>query len=252
MARKPRRISSMGIYHIILKGTNAQEIFEEDSDYRYFLKCLAQYREKYEYTIFAYCIMGNHIHLLMKVGKEEMEVVFKSIEGKFVYWYNAKYGRHGSLFQDRYRSEPVENERYFLTALRYILWNPVKAGLASDIWRFAWSSAKAYQNQSDGITDIQKAILIAGSEAHLYQFLNRQADDSCLEIQPSRYRVTDEQGLSIMRAYTPCKNTTDFQKLGKEDRDKYLRILYRQGLSQRQLERLCGVSRRIVRKAIAP
>jgi len=77
--------------------------------------------------------MGNHIHLLLKEGKESLATSMKRISTSYVYYYNWQYDRKGHLFQDRYKSEPVEDDAYFLTVLRYIHQNPLKAGLSDDI-----------------------------------------------------------------------------------------------------------------------
>lgn len=73
--------------------------------------------------------MGNHIHLLMEFCDEDIGQVFKRIGAKYVYWYNIKYGRKGHLFQDRYKSEPVDDDAYFLTVMRYIHQNPIKGNV---------------------------------------------------------------------------------------------------------------------------
>ncbi len=84
--------------------------------------------------------MGNHIHLLLKEEKEELGIIMRRIGSSYVYWYNWKYKRCGHLFQDRYKSEAVEDERYLLTVLRYIYQNPLKAGLVKDIGAYKLSS----------------------------------------------------------------------------------------------------------------
>jgi REP element-mobilizing transposase RayT len=97
--------------------------------------------------------MSNHIHLLIKEGKEDLGIVFRRIGSKFVYWYNWKYKRSGHLFQDRYKSEVVENDKYFLTVLRYIHQNPVKAGIVGSMIKYPWSSYNEYFGKN-GICDI--------------------------------------------------------------------------------------------------
>ena len=91
--------------------------------------------------------MGNHIHLLIKPEKEPLEQVFKRIGGRYVYWYNVKYQRVGHLFQDRFKSEPVEDDSYFLTVIRYIHQNPVKAGLCKNIKDYKYSSYAEYNTR---------------------------------------------------------------------------------------------------------
>ena len=109
MPRKAREKSSTGIYHVVLRGINRQIIFEEDEDYQKLLQTLQEYKETSGYEIYGYCFMSNHIHLLIKEGEEDLGIVFRRIGARYVYWYNWKYNRRGHLFQDRYKSEAVEN-----------------------------------------------------------------------------------------------------------------------------------------------
>ena len=133
MPRQARKKSESGIYHVMLRGINQQQIFEEPEDFEKFLQILKDCKAISGYKLFAYCLMGNHIHLLIKPEEESLEQAFKRIGGRFVYWYNVKYQRIGHLFQDRFRSEPVETDEYFMTVLRYIHQNPIKAGLCKVI-----------------------------------------------------------------------------------------------------------------------
>ena len=128
----------------MLRGINRQQIFEEAEDCYKFLAILKEYKEICGYRVYAYCLMGNHIHLLLKEGTEPLEQVFKRLCGKFVYWYNAKYQRTGHLFQDRFKSEPVDTQEYLQTVIRYIHQNPVKAGICKKISEYAYSSYAAY------------------------------------------------------------------------------------------------------------
>lgn len=110
----------------MLRGINGQIIFEEDYDKKKFIETIKTYKAISGYKIFAYCLMSNHIHLLIKVEIEDLDLIIKRIAGSYVYWYNWKYKRTGHLFQDRYKSEPVEDDEYFLTVVRYIHQNPMK------------------------------------------------------------------------------------------------------------------------------
>lgn len=77
--------------------------------------------------------MSNHVHLLLKETEDTISNVVKSISGRYVFWYNKKYEPCGHLFQERYKSEAVENDEYLLTVLRYIHQNPIKVGMVKDI-----------------------------------------------------------------------------------------------------------------------
>ena len=98
----------------MLRGINGQIIFEDKEDYEKLVQIIIDYKEVCEYEIYAYCFMSNHIHLLIKEGREDLEIVFRRIGARYVYWYNRKYKRSGHLFQDRYKSEAVKNDKYLL------------------------------------------------------------------------------------------------------------------------------------------
>ena len=104
----------------MLRGIDRQQIFEDTEDYYRFLDIVHECREECEFKLYAYCLMGNHVHLLLKVETDSLETIFKKIGGRYVYYYNVKYQRIGHLFQDRFKSEPVDDDSYFLTVLRYI------------------------------------------------------------------------------------------------------------------------------------
>ena len=144
MPRQARRKSESGIYHIMLRGINRQVIFEDEEDNLKFLETLKNYKAVSGYKLFAYCLMSNHIHLLLRVEKEYLDLIIKRIAGSYVYWYNWKYKRNGHLFQDRFKSEPVEDDAYFLTVIRYIHQNPIKAGLSKTIDDYKFSSYNEY------------------------------------------------------------------------------------------------------------
>ena len=90
MPRQARRKSESGIYHIMLRGINQQQIFEDVEDYEKFLHILKEYKAISGYKLYAYCLMGNHVHLLLQEVAEPVEQIMKRIATRFVYWYNIK------------------------------------------------------------------------------------------------------------------------------------------------------------------
>jgi hypothetical protein len=129
--------------------------------------------------------MDNHIHLLVKETAEPISVGIKRICGRFVFWFNKKYDRCGHLFQERYKSEAVENDTYFLTVLRYIHQNPVKAGIVKNIPDFKWSSYHLYIGKPI-ITDSDFALSIFSPDRKkaiklIVAFTNQQNEDVCLD-----------------------------------------------------------------------
>ncbi len=250
MPRSARKKSSSSIYHIILRGINKQRIFEDDEDYSYFLEKLKAYKDLSLYKIYAYCLMSNHIHLLMVEGEETLGTVFRRIGASYVYWYNWKYGRSGHLFQDRFKSEPVETDQYFLTVMRYIHQNPTQAGIVKTIQEYPWSSYREY-SQKPVICDTKFALAMfsaAPGDAleSWVNFTHEKNNDRCLEYD-DKSRLNDAEAAELIKSAAGVKNPGDVQAYNKQERNKLIKLLKEKGLSIRQIERLTGVSFGIIR-----
>lgn len=251
MPRKAREKSNTGVYHVMLRGINGQAIFDDSEDYQKLIQILTEYKDICEYEIHAYCLMNNHIHLLIKEGKEDLGIVFRRIGARYVYWYNLKYERRGHLFQDRYRSEVVENDKYYLTVLRYIHQNPIKAGITNDLAKYPWSSYNEYLGES-GFCDKKFALgLFAEDEKKavgLFKKFNiKENSDECLEYE-EQVRINDIEAAKIITKVAKLENPIQIQSLEKDKRDKAIREFKNHGLSIRQIERLTGISFNIIRK----
>ena len=245
MPRASRKKSESGIYHIMLRGINQQVIFEDDEDYEKFIETIRNYKAVSGYKVFAYCLMSNHIHLLLKVEKEDIDLIVKRIAGSYVYWYNWKYYRKGHLFQDRFKSEPVEDETYFLTVLRYIHQNPTKTGFKIDEYEF--SSYNEYMKDESKIVDLDFALSLMGKEEFV-SFNSACNEDCCLDVDEQRFRLNDNEARAIIKDISKCDGAIEFQQLAKDKRDSYIEKLKQEGLSIRQISRLTGVSFGVVRR----
>jgi len=126
----------------MLRGVNRQRIFKESADYERFLLHLSQVKRSSDFKLFAYCLMSNHVHLLLRENEVPLSHIFKRLGARYAFWFNRKYDRCGHLFQDRFRSEPVESDAYLITVLAYIYQNPVKAGLCANPKSYRWSSRR--------------------------------------------------------------------------------------------------------------
>ena len=247
MPRAPRLKSQSGIYHMMLRGINQQIIFEDDEDYIKFIDTLKSYKAISGYKVFAYCLMSNHIHILLKVGKEDLDVIMKRIAGSYVYWYNWKYYRKGHLFQDRFRSEPVDDNEYFLTVLRYIHQNPLKAEIAEKIDEYKYCSYNEYISNENDLVDTGFVYEIIDQE-NFIEYQNRENEDKCLDIENLIFRLSDADAMKEIKRVSKCENATEFQVLEQSQRDKYIKKLKKSGLSIRQISRLTGVSKGIVER----
>lgn len=253
MPRVARIKSSTGIYHIMVRGINLQEIFTTDDDYKRFLHTLAKYNRNNAFEMYAYCLMGNHVHLLLKEVQEPVATIMKRIGTSYAYHYNWQYNRKGHLFQDRYKSEPVEDDSYFLTVLRYIHMNPLKAGLSSDIISYPWSSYSEYINSEKLVnTCFALGIFNQDKEKAIQEFIefhNQPNNEKCLDIVEKKETISDKK---IMQLVTK-KYSIELSELPNSKRDVkkevliYLKNL--EGCSIGQLSRLTGLSKNQIIRA---
>ena len=245
MPRQARKKSNTGIYHIMLRGINRQQIFEDEEDRDRFLDTLLRYKDECGYQIYAYCLMGNHIHILLKEGKEELTQVLKRVAGSYVYWYNWKYHRCGHLFQDRYKSEAIEDDGYFLTVLRYIHQNPVKAKLCKRAEDYSYSSMREYL-KVPCLVDADFVLSILPMEQFI-DYHREENTDACMEAEDT-FRMNDEDAKALIKKVSKCRNLAEFQLLDNATRNSCIYKLHEKGLSIRQISRLTGTSKKIVER----
>ena len=248
MSTPPRQPSSLSIYHVIYRGNNKQRIFEDSDDYGKFLAVLRKYQPICGFKLIAYCLMSNHIHLLIKTGEMPMSRIFQRIIPSFVYWYNKKYERVGNLFQARFLSRPINNSSQLLTVIRYIHQNPVKAAIYSHPDQYQYSSYKDYFDNNLIDSGFVRSIV---SDEFFCSFNCAENDDHCMDIDDERPRLKDERAAKIMQRLSGCDNVAEFQQLDVNVRDDVLYDMWMAGVSVSQANRISGISYGVIRKVIA-
>ena len=247
MARRARELSESGMYHIMIRGIGPQLIFTDDEDCEKMLQILADVKEVSGCVIYAYCFMGNHGHFLIKAAGESLEKIFKRVGTRYVYWFNLKYDRAGPLFQDRFLSEPVNDEEHLLSALRFIHQNPVKAGMCKELSEYKWSSYHEYTGGRK-IADTQFIYGLLGREEFI-EFNNAEGLEAFLEYKKPASRVNDVRAKALIVELSGCGSFSEFQKLGLAEQRVFLKSFKKEGMSIRQISSLTGISRGIVERA---
>jgi len=257
MPRGSRKKSETGIYHIMLRGSNRQEVFHDDEDCISFLRTLEKCKKKAEIKVYGWCLMGNHIHLLLEEGNEEISISMKRIGVSFVWYYNMKYETTGHLFQDRFKSENVETEEYLFTVIRYIHQNPVKARIINKVVEWKWSSCfDYYGNMSSfsGLLDSEFILKLFSEDKDIaikrFKAFNEVPnDDECLD-NMKRIRLTDKEAKEEIKKLLLELDIVEIKSLPKAERDKIIRKIKEiEGITQRQIARILGISRNLVFKA---
>jgi REP element-mobilizing transposase RayT len=261
MARQIRKKSGTGIYHVMLRGINRQDIFEDNEDYMQMISILKGKTERRDEqglllmsycTFYAYCLMSNHIHLLIQEREENISDVVKRVGVTYAHYFNKKYGRSGHLFQDRFRSEPVDSIEYFVTLLRYIHQNPVKAGIVDNVADYRWSSWGEYKDGgSEASFCATKSVFARIPKDELSELVCTPLEEygEILDIDnESPQQLSDDDVKAFLLQSQGIANPLMIQSLEKVRRNEVLMAAKGFGAGLRQLSRLTGVSFGVIQK----
>lgn len=246
MARIKRKKSKNGFYHVMVRGVNKEKIFFNDTDKKIFIYKIKKYSSELNVEVHAFCLMENHVHILLSNANETLSVFMQKLLLSYTRYINKKQDRVGHLFQDRFKSEVVEDEIYFKTVLRYILQNPQKAGICK-MENYKWSSYSAYFTDKSFInTDF--SINLFGNKSSLINFLKTDNHDYCME-----YEMTMSEkemySLLLIKGILSGYSISDFKNLKKEEQNEYLRKMKLSGLSIRTISRICKIGKSKVYRA---
>ena len=256
MARITRQISSTGVYHIVLRGIEKKDIFIDPQDKRKIMEELKRTKEKYKYSIFAYCLMSNHIHLLVKDNEDNISKAIQSFAVAYSIYFNKKYDRVGHLFQNRFNSRCVEDETYLLNVQRYIHRNPEKAKIAKTE-DYNWSSYKEYLYGGD-LTDTSFILSIfgkneIGAKKAFKEFnttLKQEEMNDFVEYEIIS-KLTDEELKNIIEATLKINDVNDIIKYNTSIRNEMLKKLKGiRGTSASQIGRIIGLNNKTIKNII--
>lgn len=253
MPRKARTKSTTNTYHICIKALNSQLMFEESKDFKKYLDILAYQKENCGFELFAYCLMSNHVHLLIRVNQIPLESIFRKINTTYASWFNLKYKRTGSFQDGRYYSEPVEDISYLLASVRYIHCNPLKAKLENAPGEsYPWNSYALYLSDVETIVDTSLVLSELGGIQQYIDFHNQYSSESveCFDIEKIRKRLPDDVAKEIIRKECQVNSTLDLQNVDLISRRKYIFLLKEKGISTRQLNRLTGIPRGVIERIL--
>jgi putative transposase len=141
--RKPREEVEDGIYHVFSRGNNRGRIYRDDADRICYLTILAAVIQEMEWRCLSYCLMDNHMHLLVETPMPNLSAGMRRLHGDYGRWFNDRYGRSGHVFQGRYGSERIKSDAQLWATIAYIVRNPIDSGLCEHPDEWQWSSHRA-------------------------------------------------------------------------------------------------------------
>ena len=248
MPRRIRLESSLSTYHVVMRGNDKQDIFFDDQDRQRYINVLREYNEEYQFDYRAYCLMDNHVHLVLRAKLEELSDYIKRTNISFVYWYNKKYDRCGHLFQDRFKSEAIFSERHLKNAVRYVHNNPFNAGIISNITNYKWSSLGDYIDNT-GLTDVEAVLKFFEGSSPLKDFLyfhGEPNEDVFLDYEGNPRFMSDEIAFKKITTCFGENFLSDLKASPRDERNAIIRHLCDEGYSVSQLARITRYSRGLI------
>ena len=207
MARKPRVEYPGALYHVMCRGNNGKYVLNKDEDKLIYLELVRKYKERYGFKLYSYCIMNNHVHLLIEMETVELSKIMQGIQQSFTQRYNKKYNRTGHVFQQRYKAVLCDKDNYLLQLIKYIHYNPVEAGIEAGL-NYQWSSHNNYLKfKNDGLVEIDFVLGMFSEDykkAHrLYEeFMNLNNGDNDIDDYTIKYESSVAMGEDIDKSST--------------------------------------------------
>lgn len=249
VSRRARQVAGTGIYHVMVRGVNRDAIFLDDEDRERFLFVLARTRELSGCTVLAYCLMTNHVHLVLRTGDEPIGKVMQRLGVRYAGWFNRKYGRVGYVFQNRFRSVPVESDAQLVTLVRYVWHNPVKAGMVARAEHYEWSSCRFFDGGLS-VADAAQLRRLVPPDA-----LSAASHDPVVDVpqlEPARIgrppRHTDDEVASLLRRICGSAEPAEFARLDPALRRDAVGELRTRSVPYEQIARITGLSTSSVRR----
>jgi REP element-mobilizing transposase RayT len=242
-------MAESGIYHVMLRGVNRDAIFLEDEDHERFLHALTRTRELSGCIVLAYCLMTNHVHLVLRTVDEPIGEVLKRLGIRYAGYFNRKYGRAGYVFQGRFRSVPVESDAQLVALVRYVWHNPVKAGMVTRAEDYPWSSCRFFDGGSP-LADAAQLRRLVPPDALSAASTGPAADGPQFESAPvgRPRRHSDEEAADLLRRACAAASPDEFAQLDPSIRRRAVCELRTRSVSYEQLARVTGMSTSSVRR----
>ena len=255
MPRKARKTSNTKTYHIIIRGNDKQDIFFDKQDYNKFIKEIKRTKEKYHYQLYAYCLMTNHVHLIVYDKDNNLSKAMQSLILSYSIYFGKKYEKVGHLVQGRFLSKNVESREYLIQLCRYIHQNPVKAKIAK-VNEYEWSSYNEYLNVPKIVEPamIMKSLGKTKEEAiknfmAVHQFQEEKVNEYT-EFEMAT-KLTDIELAEQIKMYFKIDNVKRIKESNVKIRNEMIRKLKNiKGTTKVQISRVLGINRKIVERAM--
>lgn len=216
MARRPRIHYEGALYHVICRGNNGEYIFKNDEDKKEYFEIIIRYKKRYGFKLYSYCLMDNHIHMLIEVGEVPLSKIMQGIQQVYTQMFNKKYNRKGHVFQQRYKAILCNKDNYLLSLIRYIHQNPIRAGIREG-FDYPWSSHSQYiKGQDSELLDVEYVLKIfSKNEKEAINIYLEYVEEKETEIEDKSEREFS-QGIDEFEEKIEEKKEIEFDKIVSE------------------------------------
>lgn len=219
MARRPRVFAPGLLYHVIVRGNQRRLTFRNHDDYRAYLDRLDKYRAQCRVRVYAYCLMPNHVHLLVETGATPLAKFMQGLQQSYTQYFNRRYRKVGHLFQGRYKAIICERDKYLQALIRYIHLNPVRAKLVTRPERYAYSGHKSYLIHGTAkIIDTEPILKLMGGKKGYERFvlegMGEEHNEAYYTVEDQRFLGDEGFGEEISRnneEVIQCKKKTPIE-----------------------------------------
>lgn len=254
MPRHARSLSPTGYYHVMLRGNNRESIFYKEYQKDFFMNSMKKQNDDQLMEITAYCLMDNHVHIVVNANPFNLVKAFKCLCTSYAMNFNRKEDKIGHVFQDRYKSEVITDDKYLLQVMRYVHNNPVKAKMVRSVVEYKWSSYTEYMNEGGIIGDQQKKFIMgyfSNNADHFAEFHKQKDDHEYLEINEDLQVERFVKGQEIISEYFQNKGLVEGRQVIKNP--VYLEeliqcLLKKSRLTHRQIAGLLEISSSFIHK----
>lgn len=220
------------IFHIMSQGINQEYIFDKEQDKRKYRKLIFLYNKKFKVEIIAYCIMGNHVHLLIESNKvENMSKFMHQINMEYALYYNKNRNRVGYVFRSRYKSEPINTEKYLINCIHYIHNNPIKAHICKEKSKYLYSSYNSKIKENEKIDKKWKG----------NYYYNEDNNEEIAFISTEEERKQDIEE-TVKNYKIDNKN--------EEELAKIIKILLNKKVSMRKIEKIFNIDKKKIKRLV--
>lgn len=251
MPREARKRSETDYYHIVMRGNNKSTIFADKPSKVYLMELLNKIEQEEDIDVAAWCIMDNHVHMVIRVGFEDFERIFKRLNVSFAMYHHKRHKSVGHVFQGRVKSLPLESDESLINNIRYVHNNPVSAGMVARVEDYRWSSYNVYLSK-----DLKPVMImvknIIGRNNKAYSKFHKSDDQ--------RHYLEIKEDQEIIRAKNAQKAIEDIcRKYGIVDskeiysdraiqKEIVVEVIARSGFSGRKTADFLGMSEGMVRR----